>query len=82
MREAVISKAWRTPWGTVIECKASLVLVGLGGCGWGLAPRLTIDELKALRAPDLPLPPKPPEQPEPPADENPPAAPGAQPVQP
>jgi hypothetical protein len=58
-RKTTITYGWRTPWGTVVKCKTSLILLGVGGCGWGPAPSLTIEQLKALRAPDLLLPPQP-----------------------
>jgi len=50
VRKTTVVYSWRTPWGTVWECKSSLILLGIGGCTWGPAPRLTIEELKALRA--------------------------------
>ena len=61
MRKTTIVYGWRTPWGTVVECKASLILLGIGGCGWGPAPRLTIEQLRAIRAdpPPSPLQPAP-----------------------
>lgn len=70
MRKTTLTYSWITPWGTQWTCKTNLLLLGVGGCGWGPAPRLTIEELKALRAPDLPLP-QPQPQPQPPADDPP-----------
>ena len=68
MRKTTLSYSWITPWGTQWTCKTNLLLLGMGGCGWGPAPRLTAEELKAIRAPDLPLPvqPQPPPQAQPP----------------
>ena len=57
MRHTTLTYAWRTPWGTVWECKTNLILLGIGGCTWGPAPTLTIEELKALRADPPPSPP-------------------------
>ena len=81
LRKTTLTTTWLTPWGTQWTCKTNLLLLGIGGCGWGPAPRLTGEQLKAIRAPDLPLPrqpqPQPPQPtqllPQPPADD--PAAP-------
>ncbi|HEY6892907.1 MAG TPA: hypothetical protein VI258_01970 [Rhodanobacteraceae bacterium] len=54
IRKTTISGTWRTPWGTVVECKASLILIGIGVCTWGPAPGLTEEEMKAMHA-DPPL---------------------------
>jgi hypothetical protein len=54
IRKTTVSHAWYTPWGTMVECKASLILIGIGVCTWGPAPRLTEEQLRALRA-DPPL---------------------------
>jgi hypothetical protein len=69
VRKTTVTYSWRTPWGTVWECKSSLILLGIGGCTWGPAPSLTIEELKALRA-DPPLPRQPPPD-SPPANDGP-----------
>ena len=66
VRKTTLVYSWRTPWGTVWECKSSLLLLGMGGCTWGPAPTLTIEELKALRADPPPSPPQAPD-PVPPA---------------
>jgi hypothetical protein len=58
VRKTTLVYSWRTPWGTVWECKSSLLLLGMGGCTWGPAPTLTIEELKALRADPPPSPPQ------------------------
>jgi hypothetical protein len=74
IRKTTISHQWHTPWGTVIECRASLILLGIGVCTWGPAPRLTEEQLKAMRA-DPPLLPQP-------SPGDPPATPAPQPAQP
>jgi hypothetical protein len=65
LRKTTLTYTWLTPWGTQWTCKTSLLLLGMGGCGWGPAPRLTAEQLKAIRAPDLPLPRQPQPQPAP-----------------
>lgn len=54
MRKSTLTYTWRTPWGTVWECKTNLILLGIGGCTWGPAPQLTAEEMKAMHA-DPPL---------------------------
>lgn len=56
VRKATVKKAWRTPWGTQVECAWMLFF---GGCGWGPEPRATAEELKQMRA-DPPMPKSPP----------------------
>lgn len=50
IRRSTIKHTWRTPWGGQITCVASMTIVLLGGCGWGLAPRATAEELRLMRA--------------------------------
>jgi hypothetical protein len=50
VRRSTIKHTWRTPWGSRITCAASMTIVLLGGCGWGLAPRATPEELQRMRA--------------------------------
>ncbi len=50
MRKTTLTYEWLTPWGTRWVCKSSLLLLGMGGCMWGPAPRLTADQLHAIRA--------------------------------
>jgi hypothetical protein len=50
VRETTVSHTWSTPWGTRVSCAASFVMAFIGGCGWGYAPTLPIEELKRLRA--------------------------------
>lgn len=50
IRRSTIKHTWRTPWGSQITCVASMTVVLLGGCGWGLAPRATEEELRRMRA--------------------------------
>lgn len=52
VRNATRSKSWDTQGGTRISCSAFLFF---GGCGWGPAPRVSIEELKRMRA-DPPMP--------------------------
>ncbi|HEY0233257.1 MAG TPA: hypothetical protein VGC55_18560 [Dokdonella sp.] len=52
VRTATVKRAWRTPWGTQVECAWVLFF---GGCGWGPEPRATAEELKQMRA-DPPMP--------------------------
>jgi len=50
IRRTTVKHTWRTPWGSQITCAASMTIVLLGGCGWGLAPRATAEELQRMRA--------------------------------
>jgi len=50
IRRTTVKHTWRTPWGSQITCSASMTLMFLGGCGWGLAPRATAEELRRMRA--------------------------------
>lgn len=50
IRRTTVKHTWRTPWGSQITCSASMTLMFLGGCGWGLAPRATAEELRQMRA--------------------------------
>jgi hypothetical protein len=52
VRNATRSKSWDTQGGTRISCSAFLFF---GGCGWGPTPRVSIEELKRMRA-DPPMP--------------------------
>lgn len=52
LRKVTVSHTWRTHAGTQISCTWLLIV---GGCGWGLAPRATAEELKRMRA-DPPMP--------------------------
>lgn len=52
VRKATRSTSWETQGGTRISCTAFLFF---GGCGWGPAPRVSIEELKRMRA-DPPMP--------------------------
>lgn len=52
VRRATRTTSWDTEGGTRITCSAFLFF---GGCGWGPAPRVPIEELKRMRA-DPPLP--------------------------
>lgn len=56
VRKATVQRSARTPWGTQITCTWVLFF---GACGWGPAPRATIEELKAMRV-ELPMPRTPP----------------------
>lgn len=56
IRKTTLTGTWRTPWGTVVECKASLILIGIGVCTWGPAPQMTVEEMKAMHADPPPLP--------------------------
>ncbi|HEX5122293.1 MAG TPA: hypothetical protein VFV97_03525 [Rhodanobacteraceae bacterium] len=56
MRKTTLTYEWLTPWGTRWVCKSSLLLLGMGGCMWGPAPRLTADQLHAIRADPPPSP--------------------------
>ncbi len=51
LKSAMVEKSWRKSWdtrgGTRITCEFLLIL---GGCGWGPSPRVTIEELKRMRA--------------------------------
>ncbi len=49
---ATVTKTWDTAGGTRITCSSFLFF---GGCAWGPAPRVTIEELKRMRA-DPPMP--------------------------
>jgi hypothetical protein len=69
VRKTTVTRTFLTPWGTQITCSASLLMFGMGGCGWGYAPQLSADEMHAMHA-DPPLPPPsllphPPESPPP-----------------
>jgi hypothetical protein len=55
VRRTTYARTWTTRSGTRIECATSLLMAGLGVCGWGVAPRATAEELRAMRA-DPPLP--------------------------
>jgi hypothetical protein len=55
MRRTTYTRTWTTRSGTRIQCGTSLLMAGLGFCGWGVAPRATADELRAMRA-DPPMP--------------------------
>ena len=55
VRRTTYTHTWHTRWGTRIQCATSLVMAGLGICGWGVEPRATADELRAMRA-DPPMP--------------------------
>jgi hypothetical protein len=60
VRKTTWTRTWHTRSGTRIQCVTSLVMAGLGICGWGVEPRATADELRAMRAdPPLPGAPKP-----------------------
>jgi hypothetical protein len=50
IRRTTVRHTWHTPWGSQITCAASMTIVLLGGCGWGLAPRATAEELQRMRA--------------------------------
>jgi hypothetical protein len=50
IRRTTVKHTWHTPWGSQITCAASMTIVLLGGCGWGLAPRATAEELQRMRA--------------------------------
>jgi hypothetical protein len=58
VRRTTWTHTWHTRSGTRIQCATSLVMAGLGICGWGLEPRATADELRAMRA-DPPMPKEP-----------------------
>jgi hypothetical protein len=34
-RKTTVAYSWITPWGTRFVCKSNLLLLGVGGCGWG-----------------------------------------------
>lgn len=54
VRKATATKSWDTEGGTRITCTSFLLF---GGCGWGPAPRVTIEELKRMRVnPPMPRP--------------------------
>ena len=55
VRRTTYTHTWHTRSGTRIQCMTSLVMAGLGICGWGLEPRATAEELQAMRA-DPPMP--------------------------
>jgi hypothetical protein len=55
VRRTTYARTWTTRSGTRIRCATSLLMAGLGVCGWGVAPRATAEELRAMRA-DPPLP--------------------------
>jgi hypothetical protein len=60
VRKTTYTHTWHTRLGTRITCMTSLVMAGLGICGWGVEPRATADELRAMRAdPPMPKEPKP-----------------------
>ncbi|MBN8480420.1 MAG: hypothetical protein J0L88_02395 [Xanthomonadales bacterium] len=65
LRRSTRTTSRDTRGGTRITCSAFLFF---GGCGWGPAPRVTIEELKRMRA-DPPLPRPSPPRPETEADE-------------
>jgi hypothetical protein len=63
VREATKETSWDTQGGTRFTCTAFLFF---GGCAWGPTPRVSIEELKRMRAdPPMPrpLPSDPPAQP-------------------
>lgn len=74
MRKTTLTYEWLTPWGTRWVCKSNLLLLGMGGCGWGPAPRLTADQMHAIRADPPPVPllpnPVPPATSDPPDDQS------------
>ena len=55
VRRTTYTHTWTTRSGTRIQCATSLLMAGLGLCGWGVAPRATAEELRAMRA-DPPMP--------------------------
>lgn len=55
VRRTTYTRTFHTRYGTRITCTTSLVMAGLGICGWGVEPRATADELRAMRA-DPPMP--------------------------
>jgi hypothetical protein len=55
VRRTTYTHTWHTRSGTRIQCATSLLMAGLGLCGWGVEPRATADELRAMRA-DPPMP--------------------------
>ena len=60
VRKTTYTHTWHTRSGTRIQCMTSLVMAGLGICGWGVEPRATAEELRAMRAdPPMPTAPKP-----------------------
>jgi len=52
VRKATVKRAWRTPWGTQVEC---VWVLFFGGCRWGPEPRATAEELQQMRV-DPPMP--------------------------
>ena len=57
VRKATVKRAWRTPWGSQVECAWVLFF---GGCGWGPEPRATAEELQQMRVePPMPRSPVP-----------------------
>ncbi|MET0231028.1 MAG: hypothetical protein ABW186_08880 [Rhodanobacteraceae bacterium] len=50
VRKTTWTRTWHTRSGTRIQCVTSLVMAGLGICGWGIEPRATAEELRAMRA--------------------------------
>lgn len=60
VRRTTWTHTWHTRSGTRIQCVTSLVMAGIGLCGWGVEPRATAEALQAMRAdPPLPKAPKP-----------------------
>lgn len=55
VRKGTVTRKWRTPWGTQIEC---VWVFALGGCGWGFVPGMTEEEMRAMHA-DPPMPKRP-----------------------
>jgi len=52
VRSATVTRTWDTRGGNRISCS---VFLFIGGCGFGWAPRVTIEELRRMRA-DPPMP--------------------------